>query len=94
MMRLPLLAWNDPDLLALSVGRDQTRLPPLVIGGVDDMQDVPIGEAQALAGKTAVSGPVIVKKGSTHRKTERGMGVCVNHSTAYTVLLHHTSNRF
>ena len=46
------------------MGRDQPRLPPLVIGGVDDMQDVAIGEAQALAGQTAVPGPVIVKQGS------------------------------
>lgn len=74
VLRLPFLAWNDPDLLALSVGCDQTRLPPLVIGGVDDMQDVPIREAQALAGQTAVSGPVVVKQSSTHTHRERETG--------------------
>lgn len=74
VLRLPFLAWNDPDLLALPVGCDQARLPPLVIGGVDDMQDVPIREAQALAGQTAVSGPVVVKQSSTHTHRERETG--------------------
>lgn len=60
----PLLAGDDPDLLALAVGCDQPGLPPLVIRGVDDVQDVPVGEAEPLAGQAAVPGPVIVKQGS------------------------------
>lgn len=85
VMRLPLLAWNDPDLLALSVGCDQTRLPPLVIGGIDDMQDVPIREAQALAGQTAVSGPVIVKKSSTHRDRKGEGCLCQSLNSIYSI---------
>lgn len=73
---VPLLAGNDPDLLALAVGRDQSGLPPLIIGGVDDVQDVPVGEAQALAGQAAVPGAVVVKQSPTwtHRQDRQRAG--------------------
>ena len=65
---LPFLAGNDPDLVALAVWRDEPRLPPLIIRGVDDVKDVPVREAQTLAGQTAVPGAVIVKQGSAETK--------------------------
>lgn len=63
-MVAPFLAGNDANLLAFPVRRDEPRLPPLVIRGVDDMEDVAVGEAEALAGQTAVPRPVIVKQSS------------------------------
>jgi len=59
---VPFLAWYDPNLLTLPMGCNQPCLPPLIIGGIDDMQDVPIGETQALAREATVPGPVVVKK--------------------------------
>lgn len=67
----PFLAGDDPDLLALAVGRHQPGLPPLVVGGVDDVQDVPVGEAEPLAGQAAVPGPVIVKQGSAKEQKQQ-----------------------
>lgn len=66
----PFLAGDDPDLLALAMGRDKPGLPPLIIGGVDDMQDVPIGETEPLAGQATVPGPVVVKEGSAEKQRE------------------------
>lgn len=66
----PFLAGDDPNLLALAVGRDKPSLPPLIVRGIDDMQDVPIGEAEPLAGQATVSSPVIVKKGSVEEQRE------------------------
>lgn len=43
--------WGDP-----------AGLPPLIIGGVDDMEDVPILEAEPLAGEAAVLCLLIVKQ--------------------------------
>lgn len=65
---VPFLAGNDANLLAFPVRCDEPRLPPLVIWGVDDMEDVAIGEAQALAWQTAVPRPVIVKQSSAGTK--------------------------
>lgn len=66
---VPFLAWYDPNLLTLPMGCNQPCLPPLIIGGIDDMKDVPIGETQALAREATVPGPVVVKKspGKTKR---------------------------
>lgn len=65
---LPFLAWYDPDLLTLPVGCNQPCLPPLVIGGVDDMQDVSVRKTQTLAGQTTVPGSVIVKESPGNAK--------------------------
>lgn len=46
----PLLAGDDSYLLALTVRCHKPSLPPLIIRGIDDMQDVPIGEAEPLTG--------------------------------------------
>lgn len=66
---IPFLAWYDPNLLTLPMGCNQPCLPPLIIWGIDDMQDIPIGETQALAREATVPGPVVVKKspGKTKR---------------------------
>lgn len=61
---IPFLAGNDTNLLALSVWRDEPRLPPLIIRGIDDMENVTIWEAQALAWQAAVPRPIIVKQSS------------------------------
>lgn len=66
----PLLAGDDPDLLALAMGCDKPGLPPLIIRGIDDVQDVPVGEAEPLAGQATVPGPVIVKEGSAEGQRE------------------------
>lgn len=66
----PLLAGDDPNLLTLAVGRDKPRLPPLIVRGIDDMQDVPIGEAEPLAGQATVSSPIVVKQGSVEEQRE------------------------
>lgn len=77
-MDSPLLAGDDPDLLALAVGCDKPGLPPLIIRGIDDVQDIPVGETEPLAGQAAVPGPVIVKQGSV----EEQRGVMPSLSTA------------
>lgn len=51
--------------------RDEPGLPPLVIGSVDDMEDVSVREAQALAGQAAVPRSIVVKQSSDNR-TGRG----------------------
>lgn len=66
----PFLAGDDSDLLALAMRRDKPGLPPLIVRGIDDVQDVPIGEAEALAGQATVPGPVIVKQGSAGEQEE------------------------
>lgn len=63
----PFLAGDDPDLLALSVRRDEPRLPPLVIRSVYDVEDVSVREAQALAGQAAVPRPIVIKQSSDHQ---------------------------
>lgn len=67
-MSVPFLAWNDPNLLALSMWRDQPRLPPLIVRSVYDMEDVPVREAQALAGQAAVPRSIVVKQSSKKKK--------------------------
>lgn len=65
----PLLTGNDPDLLALSVRRDQPRLPPLVIRSIYDVEDVSIREAEALAGQAAVPRSIVIEQSSKNQKT-------------------------
>lgn len=48
--------------------RDEPRLPPLVVRSIYDMEDIPIREAQALAGQAAVPGSIIVKQSSNRGK--------------------------
>lgn len=64
---IPFLAWNDTNLLTLSMWCDQPRLPPLIVRSVYDMEDIPIGEAQALAGQAAVPRSIIVKQRSKNK---------------------------
>lgn len=65
---VPFLAWNNPDLLTLSVWCDQPRLPPLIIRSIYNMEDIPVREAQALAGQAAVPRSIVVKQSSTKSK--------------------------
>lgn len=60
----PSLAGDDAHLLAVSVRRDAASLPPLVVRGVDNVEDVPVPEAEPLAGQPAVLRPLVVKQGS------------------------------
>lgn len=41
---------------------DTASLPPLVIRGVDDVEDVPVPEAEPLAGEAAVLCPLVVEQ--------------------------------
>ena len=38
----------------MAVGQDVPRVPPFVVGGVEDVEDVPEAEGQRLAQKAAV----------------------------------------
>lgn len=59
---LPLFAGDDPDLLALAMWSNEPCLPPLIIGGIDDMQDVSVQKAETLAGQATVPSPVVIKQ--------------------------------
>lgn len=59
----PLLTGDHTYLLAFSMCGHQSCLPPLVIRGINDMQNVTIGEAEPLAWQAAVPSPVIIKQG-------------------------------
>lgn len=74
---VPFLAWNDPNLLTLSMWCDQPRLPPLVVRRINDMQDIPIRETQALAGQAAIPRSVVVKQSS---KKHKGFGYLLSWS--------------
>lgn len=50
----PSLAGDDAHFLAVPVWGDTAGLPPLVIRGIDDVEDVPVPEAEPLAGEAAV----------------------------------------
>lgn len=52
--------------------RDQPRLPPLIVRSVYDMEDVPVREAQALAGQAAVPRSIVVKQSSKKKKKKKG----------------------
>lgn len=51
---LPSLAGDDAHFLAVAMWGDTAGLPPLIIRGIDDMKDVPVLEAEPLAGETTV----------------------------------------
>lgn len=63
LLSSPSLAGDDAHLLAVAVRRDAASLPPLVVRGVDDVEDVPVPEAKPLAGQPAVLGPLVVEQG-------------------------------
>lgn len=65
---VPFLARDDADLLALPMWCDQPRLPPLVVRSIYDMEDIPVREAQALAGQAAVPRSIVVKQSSAESK--------------------------
>ena len=50
----PSLAGDDTHFLAVPMWGDMMCLPPLVIGRIDDVEYVPIFEAEPLAGETTV----------------------------------------
>lgn len=62
----PSLAGDHPHLLHLSLWRQLSGLPPLVVGGVHHMKDVSKLKVQSLTGQTRVSGLIVVKQSSTH----------------------------
>lgn len=57
----PPLAGDHAHLLPLP---QMPGLPPLLVGGVDHVEDVSEAEVQALAGQPRVSALVVVKKSS------------------------------
>lgn len=50
----PSLAGDDTHFLTVPMWGDTASLPPLIIRGIDDMEDVPVPEAEPLAGEAAV----------------------------------------
>ena len=57
----PPLAGNDAEAIIV-IGRDEfSCLPPLVVTGIGDMENVTILEGQAMTGQATVFGWVIVK---------------------------------
>lgn len=64
---LPALAGDDANLAGLAVRPHWARLPPLIVRGVDDVQNVTKAEVQPLAGEATVFGLVVVEEGSGDR---------------------------
>lgn len=50
----PSLAGDDTHFVTVPMWSDTAGLPPLIIRGVDDVEDVPVPEAEPLAGKATV----------------------------------------
>lgn len=67
---LPSLTRDDAHFLTVSMQGDTAGLPPLIIGGVDDMEDVSVPEAEPLAGEPTVLRLFIVKQCSKKRKIQ------------------------
>lgn len=66
----PPLAGDHAHLLPLPLASQLSGLPPLIIGGVEHVEDVPKAEVQALTGQPRVSALVVVKESSaTHTRT-------------------------
>lgn len=72
----PLFAGDDSNLLALSVRCHQPRLPPLIVGGIDNVQDIPVRETESLAGQAAVPSAIIVKEGPAQEEENVRQGRC------------------
>lgn len=70
----PPLAGYNSHLLTVPLQSDPPRLPPFIIGGVDDVKDVSILETQSLAWEAAVFALVIVKHGSVKANKDMKAG--------------------
>lgn len=50
----PSLAGDDPHFLTIPMWCDTAGLPPLIVRGVDDVEDVPVPKAESLTGQPTV----------------------------------------
>ena len=64
----PSLAGDDSDLLQLSLRRQLSGLPPLVVRGVHHMEDVSELKVQALTGQPGVPRLIVVEQSSAAHK--------------------------
>ena len=68
MYRSPSLAGDDTHFLTVPMRGHAPGLPPLIIRGIDDVEDVPVPEAETLAGEAAVLWLLIVKQCPVQQK--------------------------
>lgn len=65
----PLFTGDHTNLLTLSMWSHQSCLPPLIIRGINDVQNVTIRETESLTWQAAVTSPIIIKQGpETHER--------------------------
>lgn len=57
------LGGNDTNTLLFASGQHASRLPPFVVRGVGDVQNISVAEKQATTGQSVVLVGVVVKKG-------------------------------
>lgn len=69
---LPPFAGDDAHLLTVSLQRDSSGLPPLIIRGIDNMENISVFKAKSLTWQPTVLALVIVKHGS-ERNGREGM---------------------
>lgn len=68
----PPLAGDEADVGGLPRGQDVPCLPPLLVRGVQDMEDIPKSEAERLAEEPAVLGLVVVEQRPAGRRGRQG----------------------
>lgn len=85
---LPSFAGNDTHLLTVSFQHDSPCLPPFIIRGIDNVENIPIFETQSLTWQPTVLAFVIVKHGSG-KKNDKDILLRVFDSTdfQFTVLI-------
>lgn len=64
----PSFTGDDAHFLTVPMWCDTASLPPLIIWGVDDVEDVPVAEAEPLTGQPTVLWLVIVKQSPVEQR--------------------------
>ena len=70
-VHVPVLAGHEALRAIISVVAHQSCLPPLLISTVQDMQNVPVLEREALGRTVVIFTGIVVKQGSGGRKVNR-----------------------
>lgn len=73
---LPSFAGDDSHLLQLPLWRHMPGLPPLIVGGIYNMENVPKLKVQTLTGQPRVLGLIIVKQSSAEQDMKE-ISVCL-----------------
>ena len=61
---VPALAWHKALLAIISMAPNQSCLPPLIITRVEDMEDISVGEGEALTRAVVIFTGIVVKQSS------------------------------